>query len=62
MHNKIENGRYKDAGKMFILKVGAAGTTEAPDKSTELTRMREVIDSAVTRPVPAHNITEKTGG
>jgi CheY-like chemotaxis protein len=37
-----------------------AGATEAIDKSTELTRMREVIDAAVTRPVPAHNITEKT--
>ena len=38
----------------------AAGATEAIDKSTELTRMREVIDAAVTRPVPTHNITEKT--
>ena len=38
----------------------AAGATEAIDKLTELTRMLEVIDAAVTRPVPAHNITEKT--
>jgi CheY-like chemotaxis protein len=38
----------------------AAGATDAIDKLTELTRMLEVIDAAVTRPVPAHNITEKT--
>jgi CheY-like chemotaxis protein len=40
----------------------AAGATEAIDKLTELTRMLEVIDAALTRPVPAHNITEKTIG
>jgi len=47
-------------GENLLEQARAAGATEAIDKSTELTRMREVIDAAVTRPVPTHNITEKT--
>jgi CheY-like chemotaxis protein len=40
----------------------AAGATDAIDKPTEVAKLREVIDAAVSRPTLADNLTAKTGG
>jgi two-component system, cell cycle response regulator DivK len=40
----------------------AAGATAAIDKPTEVAKLREVIDAAVSRPAIADNLTAKTSG
>jgi two-component system, cell cycle response regulator DivK len=40
----------------------AAGATDAIDKPTEVAKLREVIDAAVSRPALADNLTKKTSG
>jgi two-component system cell cycle response regulator DivK len=40
----------------------AAGATDAIEKPTEMAKLREVIDAAVSRPALADNLTAKTSG
>jgi len=40
----------------------AAGAADAIDKLTEVTKLREVIDAAISRPALADKLTSKTSG